>query len=199
MDVATKCLCLLELGSSGRQLWEEWIQDWWFLLSHTSRETVPSSPYTSPTTWNSKQRLWTGGGDKSRPTGKTSFANLQISCICLWVDGSQQRVIAGKELHNSGGPRPRLLPATPTPTWTFAEKILDMVTIVWLNKNNGNELCCNSSTVKDDVSALLWVFWVPPKQSAHLHGTGRESDIKLYLHSKIQNYLSAMILCCVKF
>ena len=47
-------------------------------------ERVPSSPYTSPTTWNSKQRLWTGGGDKSQPTGKTSFANLQISCICLW-------------------------------------------------------------------------------------------------------------------
>ena len=38
-------------------------------------ERVPSSPYTSPTTWNSKQRLWTGGGDKSQPTGKI-YSNL---------------------------------------------------------------------------------------------------------------------------
>ena len=142
-----------------------------------SRERVPSSPYTSPTTWNSKQRLWTGGGDKSQPTGKTSFANLQISCICLWVDGSQRRVIAGKELHNSGGPRPRLLPATPTPTWTFAEKISDMVTIVWPNKNNGNELCCNSSTVKDDVSALFWVFGFHLNKVLRRSTAQEESDI----------------------
>ena len=94
----------------------------------------------------------------------------------------------------------QIAPSDPHPYMDFCrENLRHGDNSLTKQKNNGNELCCNSSTVKDDVSALLWVFWVPPKQSAHLHGTGRESDIKLYLHSKIQNYLSAMILCCVKF
>ena len=70
------------------------------------------------------------GGTKVNQREKHLLLIFKSHAYVCEVDGSQRRVIAGKELHNSGGPRPRLLQATPTHTWTFAEKILDMVTIV---------------------------------------------------------------------
>ena len=70
-----------------------------------------------------------------------------------------------------------------------------------LNKTKTTEMSCvaTSSTVKDDVSALFCVLGFHLNKVLRISTAQEESDIELYLHSKIQEYLSAMILCCIKF